>query len=149
MENFINFIFFTWLFLLSYFLLKTRNHYNNLVSKTRKEKLEEILNVLLEKNVKISSEVDLLKKELKNQIDFSRNYFQKIGILRYDPFYKEGSKQSFVISLLDANDNGIILNFIYTREGLRIYPKKVKNGKGEEYELSDEEKKVIEISKKY
>ncbi|MCX7956151.1 MAG: DUF4446 family protein [Patescibacteria group bacterium] len=149
MENLINIIFFVWIFILSYFFIKLRNHYQNLISNTKKDKLDQILDFLLEKNNKISDDLIFLKKQLKNEIDFSKNYFQKIGILRYDPFFKEGSKQSFVISLLDANNNGIILNFIYTREGLRIYPKKIKNGKGEEYDLSDEEKKVIEISKKH
>lgn len=146
MDNISNFLFFIWLFVLSYFFIKLRNHYYRLISNTKKEKLDQILDLLLEKNVKIENEVELIRKELKDQIELSKFHFQKIGLLRYNPFDKSDSNQSFIISLLDKKNNGLILNFIYIKEGLRVYVKKVKNGKGEEYDLSEEEKEAIKKS---
>lgn len=43
--------------------------------------------------------------------------------------------------------DGIVLNFIYTHEGVRIYTKIVKMGKGEAYELSAEENEAIHSAK--
>ncbi|GIW64153.1 MAG: hypothetical protein KatS3mg092_0086 [Patescibacteria group bacterium] len=100
----------------------------------------------MEKDIKIEKDIYVIKQELQNQINLSRYYFQKIGLIRYNPFDKTGGKQSFVIALLNKENSGLILNFIYTKEGLRVYTKKVIKGKGAEYELSEEEKQVIEKS---
>lgn len=135
---------FFWLAGLSYFIFKLKSHYYNLTSRTRKEKLDEILDLLLDQNKKIYNEIEIVKKELKKQIELSKLNLQKIGLVRFNPFSRIGSKESFVIAYLDSLNNGIILNFIYTRDGLRVYAKKIKNGQGEEYDLSDEEKKAIE-----
>ena len=120
-----------------------RNHYLNLISRTRKNKIDEVLDEILETDEKIVRDIEIIKKELKEEVKKSQLHYQKIGLLRFNPFERAGGEQSFVISLLDYNNNGVILNFIYTREGLRVYTKKVKNGKGQEYELSEEEKKAI------
>ena len=135
--------FFIWLVMITWTVIKMRNHYLNLVSRTRKEKIDEVLDELLKTDQKIVGDIEIIKKELKEEVKKSQLHFQKIGLLRFNPFERVGGEQSFVISLLDYDNNGLILNFIYTREGLRVYTKKVKNGKGEEYELSDEEKKAI------
>jgi len=137
---------FIWLIGLSYFVFKLRNHYYNLISRTRKEKLDEILDLLLDQDRKNSSEIETIKKEFKNQVEKSKLHLQKVGLIRFNPFDRSGGEQSFVIAFLDSENNGIILNFIYTRDGLRVYTKKVKKGKGDEYDLSEEEKKAIEKS---
>lgn len=138
---------FVWLVGLSYFIFKLRNHYYNLISRTRKEKLDEILDLLLDQDKKNYNEIETIKKEFKSQVELSKLHLQKVGLIRFNPFDRAGGEQSFVTAFLDSEDNGIILNFIYTRDGLRVYTKKVRKGKGEEYDLSDEEKKAIEKSK--
>lgn len=135
---------FSWLFFLTFLVIKIRNHYYSLISKTRKERLDEILDELLKENKKLTNEINLIKKELEKEINNSKFYLQKIGLVRFNPFERLAGEQSFVVVFLDREDNGIILNFIYTREGLRVYSKKVKNGKGDQYQLSEEEKKAIE-----
>jgi len=135
-----------WLIFLSYIVFKLRNHYYNLISKTKKEKLDEILDLLLSEDKKLTSEIEMIKTALEKQINLSRLHLQKVGLIRFNPFERTGGDQSFVAAFLDRENNGIILNFIYTRDGLRVYTKKVKKGKGEEYDLSEEEKKAIEKS---
>ena len=46
-------------------------------------------------------------------------------------------------TLLDNNNNGVVLNGIYSRDNSNIYAKPIKDGKSE-YILSDEEKEAIE-----
>lgn len=147
MINYLIFFAFAWLIFLSFLVFRLRKHYYNLISKTKKEKLDEILDLLLEEDKKQINEINLIKSELKRQIEQSNLHLQKIGLIRFSPFERIGGDQSFVVAFLDKENNGIILNFIYTREGLRVYTKKVKEGKGDEYDLSDEEKKAIEKSK--
>ncbi len=135
-----------WLLILSFIVFKLRNHYYNLISRTRKERLDEILDSLLDQDRKNFNEIELIKKEFKKEVESSKLHLQKVGLIRFNPFDRAGGEQSFVVAFLDEQDSGIILNFIYTRDGLRVYTKKVKQGKGEEYDLSDEEKKAIDKS---
>ena len=83
-------------------------------------------------------------KELKKENKFS---LQKIGIVRFNPFKEVGGDQSFSIAILDANDSGIVITSLYTRQENRIYGKPIKSGQSE-YSLSGEEKKAIEIARK-
>jgi len=136
-------IFFIWLVFLTGIVLKTKAHYNNLISKTRKQKIDEILDELLVIDKKTSQELEIVKKELREEIKTSTLHIQKVGLVRFNPFERSGGDKSFVISFLNHENSGIVMNFIYTRDGLRVYSKKVRNGKSEEFELSEEEKKAI------
>jgi hypothetical protein len=140
--------FFIWLVVLTWIVLTVRRHYFNLISRTRKEHIDEILDALLATDKKVEMDVKRLKEELREEINRSKFHLQKIGLVRFNPFERIGGEQSFVLALLDQEDNGLTVNFIYTRDGLRVYTKRVKSGKGEEYDLSEEEKKAIEKSQK-
>ncbi len=132
-------IFFIWLIFLTGVILKTKAHYNNLISNTKKQKIDEILDELLIFNKKAKEDLEIIKKE-------SSFHIQKIGLIRFNPFERNGGDKSFVIAFLNHENSGIVINFIHTRDGLRVYSKRVKNGKAEEFELSEEEKKAIEKS---
>lgn len=134
---------FFWLLILSWIVWRVRNHYFKLVSRTKKEKIDEILDTLLSQDTSLQADIAQIKKQLSQESERSKFYLQKIGLIRFNPFERMGGEQSFVIALLDREDNGITANFIYTRDGLRVYTKRVKAGKGEEYDLSEEEKKAI------
>lgn len=69
--------------------------------------------------------------------------YQKIGIVKYDAFKEMGGKLSFVLVLLDKNNNGIIFNSVHSsREGCYTYLKEII--KGESFlELSEDEKAAL------
>ena len=140
------FIVFVWLGILTGLILKTKAHYNNLISNTKKHKIDEILDELLMIDKKTMQELEVVKKELREEIKISTLHIQKVGLVRFNPFEKTGGEKSFVITFLNYENSGIVIDFIHTRDGLRVYSKKVKNGKSEEFELSEEEKKAIEKS---
>ena len=119
----------------------------NCLRKKRKKKIDEILDELLMIDKKTMQELEMVKKELHEEIKISSLHIQKVGLVRFNPFEKTGGEKSFVISFLNHENSGIVVNFIHTRDGLRVYSKRVKNGNGEEYDLSEEEKKAIISSK--
>ena len=101
------------------------------------------------------TDIDILKldsKKLNQEIEkINENLtitFQKIGVVKYDAFKEMGGKLSFVIALLDKNNDGIILNSVHSsREGCYTYLKEII--KGESFlELSKEEKVSIKPSYK-
>lgn len=134
-----------WLFFLSLIVFRIRNHYLNLIKNTKKQNLDEILDFLLKKNHDLAGNLSLIEEKLKKEILRERFNLKKINIVRYSPF-ERGSDQSFVLGIFDEEDNGFILNFIYTKEGLRVYPKIIKGGKGVNYQLTEEEKKTVQNS---
>ena len=86
--------------------------------------------------MEIRNLVDSIDKNLESCI-------QKIGIVRYNAFKDTGSDLSFALAMLDENNNGVVLNGIYSREMSNIYAKPVQNGKSN-YTISEEEKEAIQ-----
>ena len=87
-------------------------------------------------NGEIANQVQILNTDLKKCI-------QKVGIIRYNAFKDTGSDLSFTLALLDENNDGVVLNGIYSREMSNIYAKPVNNGKSS-YTISEEEAKAIQ-----
>lgn len=140
-------IFFVWLAIITYLFLQMRSHYDNLTRDTGKKSLSAILDI-------IGNELQLAKKDiakLTEQCDRiekdSALHIQKIGLLRFNPFNDTGGDQSFILSLVNAHDTGVVISGLYSRSGTRWYAKRVVNGKGAEHELSDDEKKAIQLAK--
>lgn len=137
-----------WIIALTIFLVKTVTHYNKLTKGITKKELKEVLNQVL-KNVDSNSEKI---KEIEKLIDdIAKNNLyniQRIGLTRYNPFAETGGNQSFCLSLLDGNGNGIVISSLHSRDVTRIYAKPVKKMKAFGYEFSDEEKTAVKSAKK-
>ena len=86
-------------------------------------------------NMEICENLDYLKNDLTRCI-------KKIGMVRYNAYKDTGSDLSFALALLDENNDGVVLNGIYSREMSNIYAKPVKNGVSS-YATSEEEKQAI------
>jgi len=132
-----------WLIIIVFSCFKTRKHYHNLTKRTNSKSIDDILDTILKENSNHEKDI----KEIRNTLDSlekeSKTYYQKIGVVRFNPFERVGGDQSFVIAFLDKEDTGIVINFLYTREGVRIYIKDVKQGKPDKFELSQEEMEAI------
>lgn len=70
---------------------------------------------------------------------------RNIGTIRFNPFMDAGSNQSFAISFLNDNGDGVILSSLYARDRMSIFAKPISKGKSE-FELSTEEKEVLKKS---
>lgn len=88
-----------------------------------------------------------IDNELKKVKRMAEEGYQKLGFVRYNPFGDVGGNQSFSICVLDNKNNGFVLSSIHSREGTRVYSKTVNLGESQ-YNLSEEEKKAIEIALK-
>lgn len=111
--------------------------------KGRKVKdLEEVISEQLKRMKRTETDVKKLfkwNKDLQKICDIS---IQKVGVVRFNPFRDTGGDQSFVIALLDSQNNGLVLSSLYTREGTRVYTKPIKIGTSK-YHLTKEEERAI------
>ena len=125
-------------------LNNSKKTYKTLIKKLgRSNNIEEMLKEYMEKveqvdksNKNIEVYCDSLNKEIDKCI-------KKVGIVRYSAFKDMGSDLSFALALLDDNNNGVVLNGIYSAENSNIYAKPVQNGKSK-YTISEEEQIAID-----
>ncbi len=114
------------------------------------EKHSENLETMLyeyNENVKKSNETYGRILTMIQEIDNGMKYCtQKIGVIRYNPFDEMGGNLCYAVALLDANDNGVVLNGIHGRNGTFTYAKPVERGVSP-YVLTDEELQALEKAK--
>ena len=138
-----------WLIILSVLFWKVSSHYNNLTKNASKKSLSAILDEVLKQIDLSKKDVDILKNRCDKIEKEGLLHIQKIGLLRFNPFKDTGGDQSFILSLIDGGDTGVVISGLYSRSGTRWYAKRVVGGRGIEHELSDEEKKAIKEAKNH
>ena len=125
-------------------LKKINKNYKSFMKKLGKgNNIDEMLNKYIEKVEEVQTRNNEIIKycdKLDNNISLCIN---KIGMVRYSAFKDTGSDLSFALALLNSNNDGIILNGIYSREMSNIYAKQVKDGKTIN-KLSEEEEEALE-----
>lgn len=141
--------FFLWLLILSIFVYRALKHYNRLTSGIVKEDLKSVLENLLAKVGISEKKIEEILARCEKIESEGRFHIQKIGVLRFNPFKDMGGDQSFVLAILDGHDNGIVISSLHSRSGTRWYAKAVKEGKSQDYELSEEEKETIKKAKTF
>ena len=133
---------------LGFFIMMARLHSINKNYKTFLKKLgngenieEDLENYMyrVEKVEKQNLEILSFCHELEKNVS---GCVQKVGIVRYSAFKDTGSDLSFALAMLDENNNGVVLNGIYSREMSNIYAKPVENGKSK-YTITEEEEQAI------
>ena len=67
----------------------------------------------------------------------------KVGIVRYKAIANTGADLSFTVALLNKQNDGVVLNGIYSRDGSYTYAKPIKDAKST-YKLSEEEEQALE-----
>ena len=67
---------------------------------------------------------------------------QRVGLVRFNPFQDTGGDQSFVLVLLDAEGDGVIVSSLHTRTATRLYAKPVRAGRAT-HALTDEEQQAL------
>ncbi len=123
---------------------KLNKRYQNFMKKIGNGKnIEEDLRNYLEKVEQVEKHNLENANAIKNLNSDLRKCIQKVGIVRYNAFQDTGSDLSFALALLDENDDGVVLNGIYSREMSNIYAKPVEKGKSA-YTVSEEEAQAIQ-----
>src|SRR3989344_6030510 len=137
-------------FFILFLFLNSRKLNKSIDILLEKGKIKDLRDVLFS-HIENTKEVDLeLKKvidRIKSLEEIARIAFQKIGVVRFNPFTDSGPNQSFVIALLDNQNSGFVISSIFMKDSSRIYAKQIINSKSE-YTLSKEEKEAIERAMK-
>lgn len=127
---------------------KLEKRYKNFISKlSRGSNFEGMLREYIETVESVKAENKEIRKENEKLENRLMKCVQKIGIVRYNAFADTGSDLCFALALLDFEDNGIVINGVYSRDNTTTtYAKPVQNGTSK-YTLSKEEQEAIEKAK--
>jgi hypothetical protein len=90
---------------------------------------------------------DSMTSYLGNADERIKRSVQGVETVRFNPFADTGGKQSFSTAILSESGDGVVLSGIHARGETRLYAKPVK-GFASEHELIDEERRVIEQSRR-
>ncbi|MBN2100822.1 DUF4446 family protein [Candidatus Dojkabacteria bacterium] len=135
---------------LSVYLLYVTNEQkkriDNLTTGISEGNLENIVRTYIENLRKCASDIDLMNQEFEKIRQETREFFRKIGIVRFQAFKDTGGDQSFALTLLDQENNGFVISSLYGRGFSKIYLKPIEKGKSEKYTLTDEERESLEIA---
>lgn len=108
--------------------------------------LEAVIGAHLETVDSVARELDSLAARTAMLEASGRRAFQRLGLVRYNPFEETGGNQSFVLALIDADDDGFILTSLHTRSGTRVYARALSAGRSESA-LSGEEMEALELAR--
>lgn len=125
-------------------LTSINKKYRNFLNKLGNGKnIEEDLENYMYRVERVEKQNTEITTYIKNLDEDLTKCIQKVGIVRYNAFKDTGSDLSFALALLDENNDGVVLNGIYSREMSNIYAKPVVNGKSS-YTVSEEEQQAID-----
>jgi len=105
--------------------------------------IKHALDEIFGRQEKNRAQFDHLQKELNEEKKRGVKKLARYGFVRFNPFERVGGEQSYCFALMDGAGDGVVMTFLFTREGMRVYMKQVEGGKGKESELSQEEKKAV------
>lgn len=135
---------FIWLGILSFLVWQQTGFLKSLFPKSGqrdiRKKFEEVLRQLGEFKINLGR----LTEELLKQEESGLKHIQRVELLRFNPYDDTGGNISFALTLLDKEGDGFVLTSLHARSGTRIFAKPVLKGKEKGYQLSREEKEVVE-----
>ena len=128
--------------------MQIKKKYKNLIKTFGKgEDFNEILNQYLSKVENVSNESNKIKNNIENIQKNLEKCVQKVGMVRYNAYIDTGSDLCFALALLDFEDNGVVINGIYSRDNTTTtYAKPIEHGKSK-YTLVEAELAAIEQAK--
>jgi len=113
---------------------------------TNARNLEEVMNIIGKDNALIKQVQSQIKTNLVNIDKRLDKSIRNVKTVRFNPFVDAGGNQSFAISFLNDEGDGVIISSLYARDRMSIFAKPINKGKSD-FELTNEEKEVLEKSK--
>lgn len=128
-------------------LIRIENRFEKLFYGTNAKNLEDIIhanhkniNTLQNRQKEVIEEIKVINNRLGKSI-------RSIETLRFNPFSENiGGNQSFAISLLNDEGDGVILSSLYARDRMSIFAKPIQKGNAM-HDLTEEEQEVLHKSK--
>lgn len=108
--------------------------------------LEDTITILESEITKLTNAKNSIEKDITVINSKLKKSIRGLETIRFNPFPDQGSNQSFAISMLNEEGNGLVISSLYSRDRMSVFAKPIKDGKSE-YELTSEEKEALDKAK--
>jgi len=129
---------------LSFFVFRIFRIFQRLTKGVKDSNLEKLLAQILAEKKLTTGEIKEIKEKITRIDQKEKFYFQKIGLVRFNPFADSGGDQSFALSLLDGKDEGLVITGLHSRQSTRVYAKLISDRSAK---LSREELAAVKKAK--
>lgn len=119
-----------------YFILQKK--YGEFLDGSSAKKVEDLIKDYAHNVEDAQGKLDEMAEFVARMHTNSKYSLSKQALIRFNPFGDTGGNQSFVLALLDNNNNGVVISSVHARTGTRVYAKEIRDGLSK-YNLSDEE----------
>ena len=109
------------------------------------ESMEETVLAQFERIEALEKSNEEKDRQIESIFENLQNVYQKTGLVKYDAFREMSGKLSYALALLDKENNGVMINSMYSREGCYSYVKTIVGGKCS-IEMSEEEQEALKIA---
>lgn len=123
-------------------IAKLTKRVDDLTSGGGGKSLEAELDQIIEDNRRLLDDSDRNSEDIRKLFERLKAVYQKMSIVKYDAYEQLGGEMSAVVVLLDENDNGVLLNNVYSPEGGYVYTREIEKGKCR-HELGAEEEQAL------
>ncbi len=123
-------------------IAKLTKRVDDLTSGGDGKSLEAELDQIIEDNRRLLDDSDRNSEDIRKIFERLKTVYQKMSIVKYDAYEQLGGEMSAVVVLLDENDNGVLLNNVYSPEGGYVYTREIEKGKCR-HELGAEEEQAL------
>lgn len=126
----------------AFWIFKTEKRLKRFFLGKKTKDLEDTIATLGEDISKLKQAKENMEKEIVVMNSKLKKSIRGLQTIRFNPFPDQGSNQSFAISLMNEEGDGVVFSSLYSRERMSVFAKPIKNGKSE-YELTMEEKEAL------
>ena len=107
--------------------------------------LGDVLGAHLDRVYELGREVERLGTRTNRLETAAPRAFQRVGLVRFNPFEDTGGNQSFALALTDGRGDGFVISSLHSRTGTRVYAKTVSDGRSDGA-LSAEEREALRLA---
>lgn len=137
--------------LMVFWLIQSRKMFQRYDIFMRGKEADTLEDVIAENIDKVANlqQQDLANKDILKALNRNLvNTYQKTGIVKYNAFEGMGGQASFVLTMLDLNNNGFLINVIHSRNTCYTYLKEIHNGSAEVVLGAEEKESLMQAMKK-
>ena len=121
---------------------KLKKNYKTFLSGNDGKSLEKSIFEKFDQLELVKNEQEEIKREIRKVDEEYAKSFSKMEVYKYNAFREMGGDTSFVIALLDKNNNGTLINGMNSQKATYVYAKEVVNGESK-VALSKEESETL------
>lgn len=129
--------------LLFIYIIYLHSKINSFTKGENGKSLEAIIKQCIEGIEEIEKRNELISKHALSLDTRVSHALRNAHMIRYKAFETGGSNQSFSIALLNEKGDGVVLTSLHARDRISTFAKPIEKY-GSTYDLTDEEKEVIE-----